>query len=37
MAGHTTSNDTTHVWDLAEKISVAMLANWDGQICTRAP
>lgn len=31
MAGHTTSNDTTRVWDLAEKISVAMLANWDGQ------
>ncbi|MES2751881.1 MAG: pyridoxamine 5'-phosphate oxidase family protein [Pseudomonadota bacterium] len=25
-----TSNDTDRVWDLARKISIAMLASWDG-------
>ena len=25
------TDDTARVWDLAEKISVAMLATWDGQ------
>ncbi|MES2601891.1 MAG: pyridoxamine 5'-phosphate oxidase family protein [Pseudomonadota bacterium] len=31
MTGSTASNDTDRVWNLAEKISVAMLASWDGQ------
>nr|HAQ93754.1 general stress protein [Afipia sp.] len=25
------TDDTARVWDLAEKISVAMLATWDGR------
>jgi len=31
MAGSTSAKDSDRVWDLAEKISVAMLASWDGQ------
>jgi len=34
---HDTANDTARVWDLAEKISIAMLASWDGRALHARP
>jgi general stress protein 26 len=36
MTGHPIV-DTDHVWDLAEKIQVAMLASWDGHALHARP